>query len=563
MKKLLIQGWDLVAGKNEKLLDACSVWIFPLTFAFSNLLNLAFYYLGLAFEENAARQYGFIIGCVLFACVCGWAFFHVIKRNSMPAVRWILLSLVVLFFGGSFAMGLLTDSSRSVMFEYAKQFVFFAAPAFLAGIVAAVKRTEANFFCALEKLSFFALPAVVIYMNGVLFDCNPFNWGRDLGILSYMTLAYTLMPLFLALLVRFADGEKLPIPFTKRYFKRSQLVRGIMIAVYWVALIATATRGMYVCVAVFCVLLVISRWIRKEPAKNAWWVSFAMAAVLLFTMFIYAPPGMYAVTRATDFIEKLLQGQFVTSGGEREDIDDLLDDMILHEGGQQIANRPGESTNPSTEPSTAPPTEPSTAPPTEPSTAPPTEPSTAPPTEPSTAPPTEPSTAPPTEPSTAPPTEPPTEPSTAPPTEPSTEPTQPTESGIDIMEENVQIGNRGTMFKLALGEFAKSPVTGMGPGGYKVKYGTYPHNIILEMLCETGLLGSMTLFLLVILAIVKLGIIGWKNKNDWYIMVFLLTYAVQANISGSLWNCPALLCALGYGLAMPMPKLEKKLKPKQ
>ena len=512
----------MLKGNNKDALAVCEAWIFPLFFAFSDLLNIAFYYLGLAFRENAGRKYGFILGCVLFACVCVWTLFHTIKRHRMSIGRWIMLSLVVLFFCTSFAIGILTDSSRSIMLEKSKYLIFFAFPAFGAGIVAAVNRTEDNFFSALEKLSFFALPAAVIYMNGALFNCNPFNWGRNLGFLDYMTLAYTLMPLFLALLIRFADGEMLPIPFTKRYFKHSQLVRGIMIAIYWVAMIATATRGMYVCVALFCVFLVISRWIRKEPAKRAWWVSVAMAAVLLFTMFVYAPPGMSSVSRATNFVKNLLQGQFVTTDGEREDIDDLLDDMILQDGGQQIANRPGSTTEP-TEPSTEPPTEPSTEPSTAPST----------------------------------------EPSTSPATESPTEPTKPTEPSIDIKDENLMIGNRGTLYKLALGEFLKSPVTGMGPGGFAVKYGKYPHMAILEIMAETGLLGSMILIPLILIAMIKLAIVGWKNKNIWYILLFLLAYAIQANISGSIWNCPALLCALGYGLAMPMPKREKAQKLKQ
>ncbi len=481
-KDMMKRVCNFITGKDDRLLIACSKWVFPLTFSFSYLLNFAFYYLGLAFAENAARKYGFMLGCVLFACVCVWVFFHTVKRQRIGVARWILLGLVAAFFGGSFVLGLLNGSSRAVMLNNAVSFAFFVFPAFLAGIVAAVIKTGDSFFCSLEKLSFFALPGAVIYMFGALFNCNPFS-ARGLGILHYMTIAYSLMPLFFALLVRFADKEDLPIPFTTRHFRHPQILRGIIIAIYWIALIATATRGMYVCVAFFCVLLIISRWIRREPARRAWWLSVALAALLLFNMFVYAPAGMQAVSRMTGFIQNLMDGEFSTAEDGRDDMSDIIDDLVHAEGGEQIANRPS---NPSA-------------------------------------------------------------------------PSDPSDPGED-KPENIKIRNRGTLYKLALGEFIKSPLVGMGPGGYTVKYGMYPHNILLETLCDTGLAGSLFLFALILIAGIKLCIAGWHDRNIWYIMIFLLTYFLQVNISGALWNCPPLLCALGYGLAMPLPKRANKLR---
>ena len=475
MKNLMKQAWNIAIGKNERILTVSNQWIFPLIFTFSYLLNFIFYYLGLAFSNNAVRSYGFIIGAVLFACVCFWAFFHAIRRQQIGWKRGIMLGLVVAFFFVCFLLGLFHSATRGVMFENAKSFAFFAFPAFLAGVVAATNRTEDNFFCALEKLSFFALPGAAIYMCGALFNCNP---GRNLGILNYMTVAYALMPLFLSLVVRFSEKAELPIPFTNRYFKRPQVVRGIMLAIYWIALIATATRGMYVCVAFFCALFVLSRWIRREPAKRAFWLSTVLAAALLFTMFVYAPPGMRAVSRMTGFVQDLANGEFSTSDEERPEVSDLIDDMIDADGDKQIANQPSK-------------------------------------------------------------------------------PGDPSDNDTDFGQ-TIKISNRSTLFKLALGEFAKSPLTGMGPGGYSFKYGMYPHNILLESLCEIGLPASLFIIALTVLAVIKLAIAGWQDRNIWYILIFLLTYILQANISGSVWNCPPLLCTLGYGLAMALPKRTNK-----
>ena len=494
MKDLMKHGWNILSGKNEKVLLVCNAWIFPLTFTFSYLLNIAFYYLGLASTENPARRYGFILGSVLFAAVCLWVFFQSLRKQKISAIRWILLGLVAVFFGLCFVMGILNTSTHYVMLGNAKTFCFFAAPAFLAGIVAAVKKTEDSFFGMLEKLSFFALPAATLYTFFALLNCNPYKATRGLGILHYMTFAYTLMPLFLALLLRFADKAELPIPFTNRHFKRPQLVRGIMIAIYWIALIATGTRGMYICVTFFCLLLVISRFIHREPAKRACLLSLVLSALLLFNMFIYAPPGMHAVSRMSGFVQSLLNGKFNTTDTEGDDAFDLLtgtnqpssneqtnDSEQSDEEEDQIIDYPDR---------------------------------------------------------------------------PALDPDASTPPSV----ENIKISNRGTLYKLTFSEFVKAPVFGMGPGGYSGKYGIYPHNAFMEILCETGLVGCLILFPLLLLALIKLCIVGWTNKNIWYIFIFMLTYVLQINISGTVWNCPALLCTLGYGLAMPLPKRENRLK---
>ena len=96
----------------------------------------------------------------------------------------------------------------------------------------------------------------------------------------------------------------------------------------------------------------------------------------------------------------------------------------------------------------------------------------------------------------------------------------------------------------------------MGPMGYTVKYGMYPHNIPLELLCETGLAGFVPLMLLVLWAVMNLLRSGWKQKYVRYFFLFLIAYMIEANISGDLWYFSPLLCALGYGLALPNEKCE-------
>lgn len=494
MARILSRVWNSPYGK----------YLLPLSFCLGNLINVFFYYLGLAFEDNIARQAAFIIGNVLFTVIAFTALLSVLRFGQLRLHSLLPLGAVLLFFAGGYIWALLHFGFTGTWIHNAGQFVFFSFPAFCAGVYAARKRYEADFFEILERLGLFAAPAALIYFNGALFNCNPFNYGRDLGIINYMSFSYTLMPFLLAMVLRFL--EKKPLTLFRRALKYPQRVRGLLIALYWIAIIAAGTRGTYFCVVGFCICLAVSSCLHREARKKSAVLSAAMTFVLCFNIFVYAPQG-FGTARMAGFLQGISKGELITA---REDpkVSDKLDDLVKADGDHQVANRPAAPSEPDT------PSEPVT--PAQPDT--PSEPVT--PAQPDT----------------------PSEPNKPEPDAPSEE---------ENPEENIQIDSRGTLFKLALKEFQKSPVTGMRPMGYTVKYGMYPHNIPLELLCETGLAGFVPLMLLILWAIVNLLRFGWKQKYIRYFFLFLTAYVIQANISGNLWYCSPLLCALGYGLALP------------
>lgn len=479
--------------------------LLPLSFLFDSLLNFGFYYLGLAYKDNIARTYGFIIGQLLFAVLCGLAFLSAVKHERMNKCAWAGLSAVFLFYCANFAAGLLRHGMNSHWKDYFVHFVCFALPALLAGVFGALSRAEQKLLPLMEAISFFVLPGGVIYLNGLLFNCNPFGYNRDFGIVDYMGFAYTIMPFLLVHIIQFCDRAPLELPLLKRSAARPQLLRGAMIAIYWVGIIGSGTRGTYVCVAGFCVLLVISKLIHKDGALRAFVVSAVMAAVLLFNVFVYAPAGMYGVSRMGEFLNGLHQGQLITSTADTVDSQDKLDALVDHDGDQQVVNREEPTDQPST------PAEPS-------------------------------------------PSEEPSD-SAAPdvPTEP--------ESPEDVANENLVIHNRGTLYKLAWKEFLKSPLTGMGLSGYAVKYGYYPHNVILELLCEGGVLLGAPILLFVLWAVIRMLILAQHDRSIRYLLLIFLTYAIRYNISGYVWACNILLCAVGYGLAARVSASVKRSTP--
>ena len=470
MDRILSKVWNSRYGK----------YLLPLSFCLGNLINVFFYYLGLAFEDNIARQTGFVIGNVLFASVAFLALLSTLRFGHLKLRSLLPLGLVLLFFAGCYIWALIRFGFTGTWTHRAGQFIFFSFPAFCTGVYAAQRRYEAAFFEGLEQLGLFAAPAALIYFNGAVFNCNPFNWGRDLGIINYMGFSYTLMPFLLAMIFQFL--EKKPLSLFRRDLKHPQRVRGFLIALYWIAIIAAGTRGTYFCVVGFCICLVFSSCLHRESRRKSAILSAAMTLVLCFNIFVYAPQG-FNTSRMTIFLQGISKGEFVTTN-EDPKVSDRIDDLVKADGDQQVTNRPDTPSEPNT----------------------------------------------------------PSEPDT-----PSQE---------DSMGENIQIGSRGTLFKLAVKEFQKSPIIGMEPMGYTVKYGMYPHNILLELLCETGLAGFVPLMLLILWAVMNLLRFGWKQKYVRYFFLFLVAYMVQANISGNLWYFSPLLCALGYGLALPHKKCE-------
>ncbi|KEQ13084.1 O-antigen ligase family protein [Endozoicomonas numazuensis] len=78
-------------------------------------------------------------------------------------------------------------------------------------------------------------------------------------------------------------------------------------------------------------------------------------------------------------------------------------------------------------------------------------------------------------------------------------------------------------FGQALVRFSESPIWGKGIGGYAAanEGRAYPHNIILELLVETGLLGCV-LFLVVLAVALRCILIEAVLRADWYVWAVLM-----------------------------------------
>ena len=322
---------------------------------------------------------------------------------------------------------------------------------------------------------------------------------ENLGVMDYMTLAYTF--LILALFPLSAQ-----VFFPKEFAaSRCRWLDGGLVLLYSVAITLSGTKGTIICL-LFCAVLVAAyagmdkaqkRRVKQYPA-------IMLASVLLFTTVLFPDYGV--PNRLVSFVQ------------EGNSVD--MDFDAMEQVSQGIANA-----RPSEEPGTTP----------------------------------------------GEPSDPAGEPGTTP-VEPSTPPVEPGESidisGIgDVVSyvssgeaeqdylagrlsaesyeavremfrkiNNTATGARKYLLTCSFNEIRSAPLTGHGVMSFQSKYGTYPHNLFLEIATDFGL--PLTLFVLCLGVYVFLRLLFDLRRDrlrDLFLF-YILTFLPQQMVSGSLYG---------------------------
>lgn len=83
---------------------------------------------------------------------------------------------------------------------------------------------------------------------------------------------------------------------------------------------------------------------------------------------------------------------------------------------------------------------------------------------------------------------------------------------VGVVQDTMQEGDQGRMIRYleALAIFSDHPILGSGLGGYESITGEgWPHNFFLELLCETGVVGTLIFILILLFPMIR-------NKQDYY-----------------------------------------------
>ncbi len=119
---------------------------------------------------------------------------------------------------------------------------------------------------------------------------------------------------------------------------------------------------------------------------------------------------------------------------------------------------------------------------------------------------------------------------------------------IEVVSNTLEGGDtvREAIFEQALLLFVQNPVTGVGLGGFDYLTGMeYPHNFFLELLCETGLVGTISALLLLIIPLIwkKQGILHITASNQFFFLIIIGTF-VRVMVSSDLTESIELFSAV-------------------
>ena len=110
--------------------------------------------------------------------------------------------------------------------------------------------------------------------------------------------------------------------------------------------------------------------------------------------------------------------------------------------------------------------------------------------------------------------------------------------GSTVIEDTISEGDsdRNMLFIEALSIFKNNMMLGAGIGGYNAITGEgWPHNLFLELLCETGLIGTIVFLFIVIVTLYRKHIhLLYITCSDMFYFLVLLTMFVRVMVSSDL-----------------------------
>lgn len=114
----------------------------------------------------------------------------------------------------------------------------------------------------------------------------------------------------------------------------------------------------------------------------------------------------------------------------------------------------------------------------------------------------------------------------------------------DIKAESL---SRIPLLKMALEEFKKNIFFGNGFYYFMNKYGTYPHNGILELMCDTGVAGTSIFVAIILMSLYHMRK-RMKNPEVGAILLFSLSYTPAYLVSGSIYSDAMITFFMTFGI---------------
>lgn len=498
-----------------------NTWLFhlllPAPLILAPTLWILAYYLRIH-ESQAAyvANIGLRAAVAVFFLIFGAAM--VIAEPRGGPVRRVVL-LITSFFAVCFAVAIAMQGLNPELKKVIGQFFLNAFPAFIVGVYCCRHEAGDMLLRGIEKYGLIIMPAAIIYVSrfflfpGEVYTANLQRLGR----IDYMGLSYAFMPLMIASCL---------LLFEKQANARIRLGRWLLVGVYWTAIVFTQTRGAVLGIGIFLLCLTVIKY--RDNRKSALLLSSFCAIV--FIAILQVLPSVFG-TRNVRFSEANLDEALVFSGEraqwrERtEGYQFLLDD---EDDGISEANRDNARVFSGDRAKRRGPTE-----------------------------------------------------------------------GYQFLLDNEDNGvfldkpknlctihnreiakrlatdeklyellsrsgctiklSRMALIEVSLEEIKKHPVTGMGPFAFQVRYfGFHPHNLLLELVVELGLLVGGTIVLAICILAYLFAVRSKGNTSHQNMLLFAAAYIPLFLVSGTIWGDAMFSFVLGYALVFCWMSLSQR-----
>jgi len=117
------------------------------------------------------------------------------------------------------------------------------------------------------------------------------------------------------------------------------------------------------------------------------------------------------------------------------------------------------------------------------------------------------------------------------------------------------LNGRENLYPAAFEGFASSPAWGLGIGNFNINYGIYPHNLILQLLYEGGLL--LTIPIIWVILVGMIWVLSKKNNNLELSMLIIFLSSVsipRLMFSANFWNTQSFWMLFGIIITQLMDK---------
>jgi O-antigen ligase len=113
---------------------------------------------------------------------------------------------------------------------------------------------------------------------------------------------------------------------------------------------------------------------------------------------------------------------------------------------------------------------------------------------------------------------------------------------------------RENIYPEAFNLFTENPIFGLGPFGFFEEFGTYPHNLILELLADYGIIGALIGISFLGFVIFKFTVRSRYITSVNVMFMMFLAELLRNMFSGTFYTSYILWFFIGYALAIPSHK---------